>query len=121
MSRVTAGEISTDEQYAAQANRGRWLVLLAALLWSTGGLFGKAPVFHEWPVENRGILLAFWRALFAGALLLPLVRQPRWNPRLVPASVSLRWSTLPTWSSMSLSTAASAVGYTEYCYPFGRF
>ena len=55
---------------------GRLCILGAALLWSTSGLFVKSSFFDDWPQESRGVLLAFWRALFAGALLLPAVRKP---------------------------------------------
>lgn len=62
-------------------SRGRWLVLYAALLWSSSGFFARAPLFAGWP----GLALAFWRALFACAILLPMVRQPQWSWKLVPA------------------------------------
>ena len=50
----------------SSAGLGRRLVLLAAILWSTSGLFAKAPFLEQWPDEQRGLLLAFWRAAFAG-------------------------------------------------------
>ena len=62
--------------------RGRLLVITAALMWSTSGLFVKADFFNDWPIDQRGILLAFWRSLFAAAVLVPLIRRPRWNPLL---------------------------------------
>ena len=65
----------------------RWLLVLVAILWSTSGLFAKAPWLAAWPVEVRGPLLAFWRTLFAGLFLLPLVRQPRWTWRLLPSTL----------------------------------
>jgi drug/metabolite transporter (DMT)-like permease len=58
------------------ALRGRLLVLVAAVLWSTSGLFAKATTFEIWPAADRGVILAFWRAAFAGVLLLPAVRRP---------------------------------------------
>ena len=63
---------------------GRLCIVAAALLWSTNGLFVKSHVFDDWPPDRRGTLLAFYRALFAGVLLLPFVRKPRWDARLVP-------------------------------------
>jgi hypothetical protein len=36
--------------------RGRLWVIAAALLWSSSGLFAKAPIFDAWPVETRGSL-----------------------------------------------------------------
>ncbi|MEQ8790347.1 MAG: EamA family transporter [Pirellulaceae bacterium] len=59
---------------------GRLLVLAAAVMWSTSGFFAKAPIFDGWP----GPVLAFWRAVFASAVLLPMVRRPRFSWRLVP-------------------------------------
>ncbi|MEC9096009.1 MAG: hypothetical protein VX776_05205, partial [Planctomycetota bacterium] len=47
--------------------RARWMIVLAAVLWSTNGFFAKAPWFDGWP----GFVLAFWRAMFACAILLP--------------------------------------------------
>ena len=57
----------------------RWLVVVAAVMWSTSGLFAKAPLLSTWPLEQRGVLLAFWRTLFAGLFLLPFVRRPQWT------------------------------------------
>lgn len=61
--------------------RGRWLVVAAALLWSSSGFFARAPFFNGWPPAG----LAFWRAAFACLILLPMVRQPRWSWKLLPA------------------------------------
>ncbi len=47
--------------------RGRLLIVTAAVMWSTSGFFAKAPIFDDWPLETRGILLAFWRTFFACA------------------------------------------------------
>src|SRR5690606_918278 len=58
---------------------GRYLVIAAAVLWSTSGLFAKAPWLAVWPLEVRGPLLAFWRTLFAGLFLLPWIRRPTWT------------------------------------------
>ena len=54
---------------------GRLLILVAAVMWSTSGLFAKAPLFADWPLQVaglpvRGPLLAFWRAVFASLVLL---------------------------------------------------
>ena len=44
----------------------------------------KAPIFDDWPPEAKGVLMGFWRALFAGLVLVPTIRRPRWRPLLVP-------------------------------------
>jgi drug/metabolite transporter (DMT)-like permease len=64
--------------------QGRLLVIVAAVLWSTSAFFAKAPIFDNWPVESRGLLLAFWRALFACLPLVFLVRKPQFSWRLLP-------------------------------------
>ena len=47
-------------------------------MWSTSGFFARAPLFEGWP----GVVLAFWRAVFACLVLLPMVRRPRWSWKL---------------------------------------
>jgi drug/metabolite transporter (DMT)-like permease len=98
-----------SETQAGGPLRGRLLVLIAAVMWSSSGLFAKADTFAAWPSESRGILLAFWRALFAGLLLLPAVRQPRWDRKLIPLCALFVVMNLTYLSAMTLSTAANAI------------
>ena len=88
---------------------GRASVLAAALLWSSSGLFVKSHLFDDWPLAQRGILLAFWRALFAGLVLLPWVRRPRWNWRMLPMTLSFTGMNICFLKSMTLTTAANAI------------
>jgi drug/metabolite transporter (DMT)-like permease len=94
---------------ARAARRGRLLVLVAALLWSTSGLFARAPLFADWPAAERGMLLAFWRAAFAGVLLLPAVRRPTLSMRLIPATLVFAGMNVAYLSAVSLTTAANAI------------
>lgn len=101
-----------DEQPKHAAVRpgvGRLLVLAAVLLWSTSGLFAKADTFNAWPEDDRGLLLAFWRATFAGLCLLPLVRRPRWRRTLLPMTLSFAVMNVSYLSAMTLTTAANAI------------
>ncbi len=85
--------------------RGRMLVLASALLWSTSGFFGKSTHFDGWP----GGLLAFWRAIFASAVIIPLVRKPAWSWWLVPmviCFVLMIWTYL---TAMVNGLAATAI------------
>ena len=100
--------LATDTHDAHLA-RGRMYVLAATLLWSTSGLFVKSGAFDDWPVDQRGAMLAFWRALFAGICLLPLVRRPRWRPGLVPMTLSFAAMNVAYLSALALTTAANAI------------
>ena len=85
-------------------NRARLMIVVAALLWSTSGFFAKAPWFVGWP----GYALAFWRALFACVILLPLVRKPQWSLRLIPVTaifVAMNYSYLTVMERFEASNA----------------
>ena len=82
---------------------------LAAILWSSSGLFAKASTFESWPADSRGVLLAFWRAAFAGLLLLPAVRRPQWDAKLIPLCVAFTIMNVTYLTAMTLSTAANAI------------
>ena len=89
-------------------------MLLAALLWSTTGLFAKAPYFDSWPLEIngwpvRGPLLAFWRTIFASIVLFPLVRRPRWNIKLVPTVLIFAAMNVTFLTAVTNTTAANAI------------
>ncbi|HWB10745.1 MAG TPA: EamA family transporter [Pirellulales bacterium] len=88
---------------------GRLSVLAATLFWSTNGIFAKADIFADWPADSRGTLLAFWRAAFAGSLLVTLVRQPKWNARLVPMALAFTGMNLAFLKSLTMTTAANAI------------
>ncbi len=77
--------------------RGPLLVATAAVLWSTSAFFSGSPLFNAWPVEVRGGVLAFWRAIFALFLLLPLVRKPAWHWVMLPMALcfaGMNWTYL---------------------------
>jgi len=99
----------TGEQVAAQPWFGRLLMVIACLLWSSNGLFVGASLFADWPTEKRGIVLAFWRALFAGLLLLPLVRRPRVTGSMVVLAVIFTGVNITFLSAMVRTTTANAI------------
>ncbi len=88
---------------------GRLWVGAAALMWSTGGVFARWPGFDTWPEVERGALLAFWRALFAGLVLLPTVRRPRFKGLLVPLVISFAVMNIAYLTAMILTTPANAI------------
>ena len=106
-----SGDADTDR--ARLARRARWIILLAAVMWSTSGLFAKANVFAQWPetglIPNRSVLLIFWRAVFATAVLLPFVRRPCWSWKLIPAALIFVVMNITFLSAMVRTTAANAI------------
>ncbi len=93
------------------ATRGRLLVLAAALLWSTSGLFLKSPLFESLPHPQRGPMLACYRALFAAAILIPFVslRAIRWRWELVPMVLAFAMMNVLFVTAMTRTTAAAAI------------
>ncbi len=100
---------TSSELSAAHRTRGRLLVIAAAVLWSTSGFFAKAPLFEDWPLAQRGLLLAFWRALFACLLLIPMVRRPRWTLGLIPMVLIFAAMNYTYMTAMTMTTAANAI------------
>ena len=112
---MSAGELNlqrtlpeTDEPHRL-TRRARWLVVIAAVLWSTSGLFAKAPLLSTWPLEQRGVLLAFWRTLFAGLFLLPFIRRPQWTWWLIPSTLLFAVMSVSYLTAMTRTTAANAI------------
>jgi drug/metabolite transporter (DMT)-like permease len=99
--------MAPDERRAVW--RGRCLAAAAALLWSTSGFFVKAPWFDDWPSDRRALLLAFWRALFAGLTLLPWVRRPRFSLGLLPMAGSFALMTCTYLIALVAGSAALAI------------
>ncbi|REJ66245.1 MAG: DMT family transporter [Planctomycetota bacterium] len=98
----------------ARVIRGRLLIVLAAVLWSTSGVFAKSEVFHSWPLDEggwpvRGTLLAFWRAVFAGAVILPFVRHLPFRWSLVTMSLAFLLMNMTYLPALTLTTAANAI------------
>jgi drug/metabolite transporter (DMT)-like permease len=106
---VSSSPAEATAGFSQSVIRGRFWIAAAAVLWSTSGLFAKSPIFADWSPDSRGVLLAFWRALFAGALLIPLVRRPRWDVMLIPLCFSFAAMNATYLSAMTLTTAANAI------------
>lgn len=86
------------------------------MLWSTSGFFAQAPIFDDWPIQQRGTLLAFWRTLFAAVVLLPLVRRPRWRWELGPMSLTFVAMNVAFVNALVLTSAANAI-WLQYTAP----
>lgn len=83
----------------------RLLVLAAAVMWSSSGFFAKFHAIDDWP----GPLRAFWRAAFACVILLPLIHQPRWSWKLIPATLIFAAMNFTYLTAMAKGTAANAI------------
>jgi drug/metabolite transporter, DME family len=91
---------------------GRICVLIAAALWSLSGVVTKV-LNLEFPV------IAFYRGLFAGLALLPVVPRTEWKfrPLLVPLCMIFGVMTLLYLGSVQLTTAANAI-FLQYTSVF---
>jgi DME family drug/metabolite transporter len=100
---------AADALNSPATGHGRWWIAAAAVLWSSSGLFVKSTMFLDWPDDVRGIRLAFWRALFAGLLLIPAVRKPRLRWLMAPMVLCFAGMNMTYLSAMTLGTAANAI------------
>ena len=97
----------THEPRPLSATRGRWLLVAAAVLWSTTGLFVKFDALRT----VDGPTLACLRSLFAALCLLPFLKLEsiRWRRGLVPMAVAFAAMNGLFLTAMTLTTAAAAV------------
>ena len=103
--------VAPNDPSTGELRRGRLLVLAAALMWSTSGLFLKSPPLAALAGDFSGPLIACFRALIAGALLAPLVRwkRARFRPALIPMMLTFSAMNVLFITSMTLTTAAAAI------------
>lgn len=101
----------SDDTTIDGSPRGRLLLVAAAALWSTSGIFMKSPWLLSIPNDERGPLVACYRALLAGLCLLPFVnwKRVRLRPRMVPMVVCFAAMNLLFISAMTRTTAAVAI------------
>ena len=99
----------------SRASRGRFYVIAATLLWSLSGVIIKSPVIKEIPLDDRGLVLACYRALFASVGLLPFVcwRRVRLRPKLIPSVVSFALMNVLFVTAMT-RTSAGAASFLQY-------
>ena len=99
---------------------GRFAVLLAALLWSTSGLFIKSPeLLAVAPAERAGPLIALWRGVFCAALLLPFVRWRtlKFEWPLISLFLSFSLMSICFITAMTRSDAGDVI-FLQYTAPF---
>jgi drug/metabolite transporter (DMT)-like permease len=91
--------------------RDRLLLVAAAVLWSTSGLLVKSPPLEGLPLDDRGPLIACFRALFAGLCLVPFVhwKKARMRARMLPMVVAFAAMNFLFVAAMTRATAAAAI------------
>lgn len=107
--------LSPPHPVALSATRGRTLLIAAAILWSLNGVIVKSPPLQAIPLEDRGWLLACYRALFASIALLPLVKwqRVRWRPGLLVSAAT--FTAMNTLFVIGLTrTSAAAAAFLQY-------
>ncbi|MBY0396510.1 MAG: DMT family transporter, partial [Thermoleophilia bacterium] len=92
--------------------RGRRDVLAAAVLWSLSGAITKS-------IDLDGLTIAFYRGLFAGLVLIPIVPAARrgFRPAMIPLGLVFGAMTGFFLASMKSTTAANAI-YLQYSATF---
>src|SRR5262245_63257358 len=96
---------------SAHRTRDRFLLLAAAVLWSTSGLLMKSPPLEAIPVGERGPLVACFRALVAGLCLVPFVnwKRARFHRRMIPMALAFAAMNFLFVAAMTRATAAAAI------------
>lgn len=89
----------------------RLCIVLAVVLWSLSGTFGKL-------IDLPGPTIAFYRALFASFFLLFFVRKKKiiWDPRIALCALFFFGMNVSYISSLRLTSAANAI-FLQYTAP----
>jgi drug/metabolite transporter (DMT)-like permease len=99
-----AGPTTALSQAPPSGGQGRRDILAAAVLWSLGGVFAKSLALD-------GLTIAFYRGLFAGLVLMPVVPRARWQfrPAMVPLGLCFGAMTGLYIGAIKATTAANAI------------
>jgi drug/metabolite transporter (DMT)-like permease len=119
-------DTSCDPFMPPSLARGRLLIVLAALMWSTSGAFTKVLTkptslgLDSPPIEP--LQIAFFRAVFAALVLAPMLR-PRdisFRPVMLPMAACFAVMNAAFVSAVALGTAANAI-LLQYTAPLWMF
>lgn len=116
--------VRSFEMSAPSVTAGRLCIAAAAVLWSLGGAFNKVltkptdfgfdePGIEAWSLADYQvpIQIAFYRALFAGLVLVPTLRRGdiQFRPLLLAMGLSFALMNASYVAAQSLGTAANAI------------
>lgn len=87
-----------------EIERGRWLILAAAFLWSLAGVFIKYLDLHP-------LTIVFYRSLFAALVFAPFIQRSHWrfNEPIVVSVLSYSAAISAFVAANKLTTAANAI------------
>jgi drug/metabolite transporter (DMT)-like permease len=106
--------------------QGRILILVAAVLWSTSGAFTKVltqeSTFQLGPAPVVGLQIAFFRALFAGLSLVPVLRPHSisWRPMILVMMICFATMNFLFVQAMASGKAANAI-LLQYTAPMWMY
>lgn len=98
---LSAAPVSDSKR---EPDRGRLLILVAALLWSLAGVFIKLLDLHPWTI-------VFYRSLFASLVFVPFLKSAefRFNAPIIVSVISYTAAITAFVSANKLTTAANAI------------
>lgn len=108
---------------ASPVLQARLLIALAALLWSSGSVLMRLvqqPALLGWSeVGLKPLPIAFWRAAFAGLILLPMIRiaDVRFHPRMIAMAGMFALMSAVYLSALGLGKAGNAI-FLQNTAPF---
>lgn len=112
----------TTSRTLSPATKGRIFLLLAAVLWSLSGAIVKSRCFENIPTEHRATVLAFYRTVFAAAILALFVRRKQISYRtaMIPMCISFASMNFLYITALTMTTAAAAIflQYTSTVWAF---
>jgi drug/metabolite transporter (DMT)-like permease len=111
---VRNAEISS--QSLSPTRYGVLLIVTATFLWSLSGFLTQLPQLGIWEKDTRGTAIAFWRALFALVLLIPLCRKISWHFAMIPMVVSFATMTISFLTAMVVGSPANTI-WLQYLAP----
>ncbi len=107
-------EISS--QSLSPTRYGVLLIVTATFLWSLSGFLTQLPQLGIWEKDSRGTAIAFWRALFALVLLIPLCRRVSWHFAMIPMMVSFATMTISFLTAIVVGSPANTI-WLQYLAP----
>jgi drug/metabolite transporter, DME family len=114
------------ESQTISVAQGRVLILVAAVLWSLSGAFTKVLTqessFQMGPAPVAGLQIAFFRALFAGLSLVPVLRPHAvsWRPMMLVMMICFATMNFLFVQAMAAGTAANAI-LLQYTAPMWMY